>query len=148
MRAATLGELWNEATNGIASRLPGARNMMDSKGLARWRGLVCVTPENCWMRETTTEGRVAEFFCGGASMLALTKRRTVASRAPRWSIFVRQHDGDGGLRVVNVECATLRDELDQLGGAVVVADVERDRDAVNTWAGAKDGKSCHPNDIP
>jgi hypothetical protein len=34
----------------------------DSKGLARWRGLVRVTPETFWMRETTTEGRFAEFF--------------------------------------------------------------------------------------
>jgi hypothetical protein len=32
VRAAIKGELWNESTNGIASRLPGARNMMDSKG--------------------------------------------------------------------------------------------------------------------
>ena len=62
VRVAIKGELWNEATNGIVSRVPGARNMMDSKGLARWRGLVRVTPENCWMRETTTEGRFAEFF--------------------------------------------------------------------------------------
>ena len=45
VRVAIKGELWNEATNGIVSRVPGARNMMDSKGLARWRGLVCVTPE-------------------------------------------------------------------------------------------------------
>ncbi len=34
----------------------------DSKGLARWRGLVRVTPETFWMRETTTEGRFAEIF--------------------------------------------------------------------------------------
>ena len=36
--------------------------MMESKGLARWRGLVRVTPETFWMRETTTEGRFAEIF--------------------------------------------------------------------------------------
>jgi hypothetical protein len=37
---------------------------MDSKGLARWRGLVRVTPETFWMRETTTEGRFAVFLAG------------------------------------------------------------------------------------
>ena len=67
VRAATLGELWNEATNGIASRLPGARNMMDSKGLARWRGLVCVTPEKfsgCAKRPP--KGVSPKFFAPGA----------------------------------------------------------------------------------
>jgi hypothetical protein len=27
-----------------------------------WRGLVRVASENCWMRETTTEGRFADYF--------------------------------------------------------------------------------------
>jgi hypothetical protein len=46
-----------------------------------WRGLVRVTPKTFWMRETTTDGRFADFFggrvsifAGGASMLALTKK--------------------------------------------------------------------------
>jgi hypothetical protein len=42
------------------------------------------------------------------------------------SIFVRQHDGDGGLRVVHVERAASGDEFYKAGGAVVVADVKRD----------------------
>jgi hypothetical protein len=42
--------------------------MMDSKGLARWRGLVRVTPETFWMRETTTEGRFAENFLSPGAM--------------------------------------------------------------------------------
>jgi len=50
-----------------------------------------------------------------------------------WSIFVRHHHGDGGLRVVNVECAASGDEFDKPRCAIVVADIERDRDAVNTW---------------
>jgi hypothetical protein len=36
--------------------------MLKSRGLALWRGLVRVTPETFWMRETTTEGRFAEIF--------------------------------------------------------------------------------------
>lgn len=40
------------------------------------------------------------------------------------SIFVGQHDGDGGLRIIDVEGAAGGDELDQLRAAVVVADVE------------------------
>jgi hypothetical protein len=46
------------------------------------------------------------------------------------SIFVGHHDGDGGLWVVDVERAALRDEFYQLGALVVVADVERNGDAV------------------
>jgi hypothetical protein len=36
-----------------------------------WRGLVRVTPETFWMRETTTEGRFAEFFLLGGVQLWL-----------------------------------------------------------------------------
>ena len=39
------------------------------------------------------------------------------------SVFVRHHDGDGGARVVHVHRAALGDELHELGGAVVVANV-------------------------
>src|SRR5882672_3338679 len=46
------------------------------------------------------------------------------------SILVRQHDGDCGLRVVHVERATGGNELNQLRTAVVVADIERKRQAV------------------
>ena len=63
VRAATLGELWNEATNGIVNRLPDSRNMMDSKG--RWplaRSGVRNARKVFWMRETTTEGRFAKKF--------------------------------------------------------------------------------------
>ena len=64
------------------------------------------------------------------------------------SIFTGLHDGDGGLRVVNIQRAASGDEFYQAGGAVVVADIERNGDALNSWAGAMDGKSQHPNQVP
>jgi hypothetical protein len=93
------------------------------------------------MRETTTEGRFAEKnFAPGA----------VASGAVMvcGSIFVRHEDCYGWLWVVNVQCAASGDKFDKPRCAVVVANIERNGDAVATGAGAKDGKSCHPNDIP
>ena len=129
VRAATLGELWNEATNGIASRLPGARNMMDSKGLARWRGLVCVTPEKfsgCAKRppKGVSPKKIAPAAVGNGRVMVCG------------SIFVRHHQGDGGLRVVNVQRAARRNQLHKPRCAVVIADIERNRDAVATWAAA------------
>src|SRR5476649_1774197 len=64
------------------------------------------------------------------------------------SILVRHHYRDGGLRVVHVERATSGDEFHQPGGAVVVADIERNGDAVATWAGAADSETGHPDNIP
>lgn len=40
------------------------------------------------------------------------------------SILVGQHDGDGGLGIVDVEGAAGGDQLDELGSGVVVADVK------------------------
>jgi hypothetical protein len=57
-------------------------------------------------------------------------RALVRSAACGVLIFVRQHDGDCGLRVVHVECATSGDEFDKAWCAVVVANVERERQAV------------------
>jgi len=37
-----------------------------------WRGLVRVTPETFWMRETSTEGRFANFFLGGKNDTSLS----------------------------------------------------------------------------
>ena len=52
--------------------------------------------------------------------------RTVASRPPVWwSIFVRHHHGDGGLRVVDVERAAGGNQFDKPRCAVVVADIQR-----------------------
>ena len=64
------------------------------------------------------------------------------------SIFVRQHDGDGGLRVVYVERAASGNQLYKAGRAVVVADIQGDGQAVATWAGADDRKARKPYDIP
>ena len=61
------------------------------------------------------------------------------------SILVRHHQGDGGLRVVHVERAASGDEFHQPGGAVVVADIQGDGDAVNTWASADDPETGHPD---
>jgi hypothetical protein len=50
------------------------------------------------------------------------------------SIFIRQHESDSGLRVVNVECAASGDEFDKARGAVVVANIERkSRNTVCGW---------------
>ena len=106
------------------------------------------------MRETTTEGRFASFFGGENDTSPRPSPRTRRrGRGGRRSIFVRHNQGDGGLRVVNVQCAASGDEFDQPRCAVVVADIKRNGDAgasctCHTWAGADDGKSCHPNDIP
>src|ERR1035437_10858463 len=56
------------------------------------------------------------------------------------SILGREHDGDGRLRVVHVECAASGNQFDELGGAVVIADIERNGDAVNSCPAAADGK--------
>ena len=66
-----------------------------------------------------------------------------------WSILVRHHDGDGGLRVVHVERATLRDQLHEAGGPVVgVLDVQSDRDVILAAAAADDREAQHPDDVP
>ena len=56
------------------------------------------------------------------------------------SILVLHHHGDRGLRVVDVERAARRDQLDQTSGAVVVADVERNGDARGSGTAPTDGK--------
>ncbi len=64
------------------------------------------------------------------------------------SILVRHHHGDGGLRVVNIQRAACGNQFDETGTLVVVADIERDRYAVNTWAAADDSETKHPDNIP
>jgi hypothetical protein len=69
------------------------------------------------------------------------------------SILVRHHQRDGGLRVVHVQRAASGDEFHQPGGAVVVADIECNRDrgtscTSRTWASADDSETGNPNDIP
>jgi hypothetical protein len=68
--------------------LSGLPNSMVSKG---WRPLArsgARSTRKVWMRETTFKGRFADFFvnarilAGGATIVALTNWRTVASRAP------------------------------------------------------------------
>ncbi len=65
-----------------------------------------------------------------------------------WSIFIRHHHGDGGLRIVNVERAASGDQFDEARTVVVVADIQGDGDAVATWAGADDPETGHPDNIP
>ena len=59
------------------------------------------------------------------------------------SAFLRQHDRDGRLRVVHVERAASGDELDKARVPVVVADIERNGQAVNARPAATDGKAQH-----
>ena len=52
------------------------------------------------------------------------------------------------MRVVNIKRAASGDEFHQAGDAVVVADIERNGDALNSGACTVDGKSQHPNQVP
>ena len=63
-------------------------------------------------------------------------------------ILPRQHHGDGRFWVVNVEGAANGGQPDKAGAAVVVADIQRHRQTVATGAAAKDGETCHSQDIP
>jgi len=64
------------------------------------------------------------------------------------SILIHEHDGDGGLGVVNVEGATSGGQPDKAGASVVVADIERNRQAVATGPAAENGKPGHGQNIP
>jgi len=64
------------------------------------------------------------------------------------SILIHEHDGDGGLWVVNVEGATNGGQPDKAGASVVVADIERNRQAVATGPAAENGKPGHGQNIP
>jgi hypothetical protein len=64
------------------------------------------------------------------------------------SILIHEHDSDGWLWVVNVEGAANGGQPDKSRGAVVIADVQRNRQAVATGAAAKDGKPGHCDNIP
>ena len=78
-----------------------ARN--SGEGFQRWPtfgGWVWadVRPRIFWLRGEPT-GEAVKFFLAAP----------VCERGQCFSILVRQHDGDGGLRVVNVECAASGD---------------------------------------
>ena len=68
------------------------------------------------------------------------KARVPAKVRGRWwvlrSVLVRQHQRQSGLRVVNVQRGASGDELHQLRAVVVVANVERDRQAVGVAVAA------------
>jgi len=66
----------------------------------------------------------------------------------RRSILARHHYGNGGLRVVHVEEATHGNQFDKARGAVVVANVERKRQAGLSGLCLEDGKAEHPDNIP
>ncbi len=55
---------------------------------------------------------------------AKKRRNRQRFRRAIFSVFIRPHDGDGRLRVLNVQRATGRNQLDQLGAVVVVADIQ------------------------
>jgi len=106
-------------------KLKKSRCELDSKGDDLWRGLVRVTPEKfsgCAKRPP--KGVSPKFFC--------TRRGGVGCVLVCGSIFVRHHQGDGGLRVVNIQCAASGDEFDKPRCAVVIADIKRNGDAVAT----------------
>lgn len=63
-------------------------------------------------------------------------------------VLVGQHHCDGWLRVVYIKRATGGDELNQPGGAFVVADIQGDGDSINAWVGAEDSETGHPYDVP
>ncbi len=64
-------------------------------------------------------------------------------------IFVGEHDGDRGHRVVDVHRASGGNQLGEAGRvAVGVADVERDRQAAGAGLRADDREAKHPDDIP
>jgi hypothetical protein len=65
-----------------------------------------------------------------------------------WSILVRHHYGDCGLRVVNIECATSGNQFHQSRAAVVVADIESKGQAGFAGLPFADGKTEHPANIP
>src|ERR1039458_2461029 len=110
------------------------------------------------MRKTTTEGRFAEIFLlgggnfggrgqnGGGGRAGRGARQAGRLRSP--SIFVRHHQGDGGLRVVNVECAASGNHLHEPRWAVVVFHIHRNGQAANAWASAENRKASHPYNIP
>src|ERR1035438_5273244 len=120
-----------------------------------WRGLVRGAPEK--LRSPDGRTPSGEIFFEGQMpwpapvMVRAARSEGTARLAPvrRWwrSIFVRQHDSNGGLRIVNVECAASGEELHQLGAVIVVAHIQGDGQAVATWAGADDRKACKPYDI-
>src|SRR5205085_9795360 len=70
-------------------------------------------------------------FIGVVGVLGVVGEGGAAATAlpPGCSVFGGEHDGDGGLWVVDVEGAAVGDELDQLGAGIVVADVEGEREA-------------------
>src|ERR1035441_1915851 len=92
------------------------------KGHDLWRGLVRVTPETFWMRETTTEGRFAEKNSRPAVFPDWHRAR---AQFVCGSIFVRHHHGDGGLRVVHVGCTASGNQLYKPGCAGVLAAIKR-----------------------
>lgn len=57
------------------------------------------------------------------------------------SVLVWDHHIDGGLRVVNAESTASGDEFHQASGAVVLADIQGDGDAVAIWAGVDDAET-------
>jgi len=87
--------------------------------------------------------------------------RSVGERRPRRErpilrglIFVWHHDGDCGLRVVDVERAASGDQFDKAGALVVVADIKRNwqpvRAALAILPGLhfQDCNAQHPKDVP
>lgn len=62
-------------------------------------------------------------------------------------LFGRLH-GDGGLCLVNVQCATSGNQFHQSRAEAVVALIQRKRQTSLCGLGLADGKAKHPDNIP
>ena len=62
-----------------------------------------------------------------------------------WSSTL-QHHSNGRLRVIHVARSTLGHQLNELGAAVVIADIQRDGHTLAAPT-TQDGKAQHPADV-
>ena len=103
-------------------------------------------------RGNPAESRGHDLSRGSGLARSPEKARVPSKVRGRWwllrSVLVRQHQGQSRLRVVNVERAASGNQFYQLGGTVVVANIQGHRQAVGVAVAAEDGKARHPNQIP
>ena len=101
---------------------------VESRGANLWRGLVCGTPV---FSETTIKGRFAENFFAVLGLSGGDNKKAVPRIGvrPKESVFVGHLNCNGWLRVIEVKGAACRNQFNQLGGAIIVADVQGNRNA-------------------
>ena len=91
--------------------------------------------------ETTIKGRFEKFFwakLGGEKAVPRIGAR------PEESVFIHHHQSNGWGWIVDVQCSARRNQCHQLGGSVVIPDVQGNRNPVLSRAAAQDGALCHP----